>query len=498
MMNNRTILLRDLQQKGRRGSCRARRTLVCFVTHLALIFTGGWSSVGHAESVSRNLPELTESVSRGERLNRGASLDLVRAYEGMLLNNPRTHAAKASRDASLNEKSIARAALLPKVSINYIRNRTERSERIEQSNVLNRNRTVEDRFFGKRAGLNIEQVLFDYSAISTYRMGKVRAEQAEVEYRLQLQQQAISLIDAYLNVILARDSLRLTRHQQFTYQNTLHDNETVLARGEGTRIDILETRAQLGTIRAQLVDYENQLADALKELSTLLGEQVQASQLMSIDLYAEQFFLRGVDINILLSDALEQNPDIQAARLTIHHNELRIQREKGQFMPRVSLFAAHDRIDSDSTINSGRNYNSNTVGLQVSIPIFNGGSSYYATRQAYNQLESARYDLDDKSNNIELLVEKYYRTCITSMERIHLLRQSVTDGTDLIAALRKSVIGGERTNSDVLNAENQTYQARRDLLRAVIELFQAYPKVQFYAGRFSEEDVLTLNNKMLF
>ncbi|WP_458129924.1 TolC family outer membrane protein [Pseudomonas sp. Z2-11] len=416
----------------------------------------------------------------------------------MLLNNPKTYAAKASRDAGLNEKNIARAALLPKVSINYIRNRTERSERVEQSNPLNRDHTVQDRFFGKRAGLNIEQVLFDYSAISTYRMGKVRAEYAEIEYRLQLQQQAISLIDAYLNVILARDLLKMTRHQQLTYQDILHDNKTVLARGEGTRIDILETRAQLGTIRAQLVDYDNQLADALKELSTLLGERVQASQLMSIDLYAEQLFLQGVDIKTLQSDAFEQNPDVQAARLTIHHNELSIQQARAGFMPRVLLFATHDRIDSDSTINSGRNYNSNTIGLQVSVPIFSGGSSHYATRRAHNQLERARYDLDDKSNNIEFLLEKHYRTCITSMERIHLLRQSATDGFDLVAALRKSVIGGERTNSDVLDAENQTYQARRDLLRAVVQLFQAYPKVQFYAGRFSEDDVLVLNNKMLF
>lgn len=55
------------------------------------------------------------------------------------------------------------------------------------------------------------------------------------------------------------------------------------------------------------------MAYALIELSTLLGEQVQASQLMSIDLYAEQIFLQGADIKVLLDDALEQNPYIQAA-----------------------------------------------------------------------------------------------------------------------------------------------------------------------------------------
>lgn len=505
-MKDQNILSGEFQYKRKRWPRLARRTLLCSMMSFTLLFAGGWSSVAQAEFVPRNPPDfapplpeqIMAQVPVDEVLNGEVSVDLVRAYESMLLNNPKIHAAKAARDAGLNEKNIARAALLPKVSINYIRNRTERSERVEQSSPLGLDNTIQDQFFGERTNLSVEQVLFDYSAISTYRMGKLRAEYAEVEYRLQLQQQAISLIDAYLNAVLARDLLRLTHHQLRTYQNTLNDNEIALAQGEGTRIDILETSAQLGTIRAQLVDYENGLADAIKELSMLLGEEIKASQLMSIDLYSEQLPLQDIDKKLLLIDASKQNPEIQAARLAVYYNELSIQRVKGQFMPRISLFATHDLADSDNANNSGRNYSGRTIGLQVSIPIFSGGSSYYSKQQAQNQLERAHYDLDDKSNGIEFLVEKYYRTCITSMERIHMLRQSATDGSELVAALRKSVIGGERTNSDLLNAENQTYQARRNLLRAIVELFQAYPKVQFYAGRFSEDDVLALNKIMFF
>jgi outer membrane protein, protease secretion system len=173
---------------------RRKRTLrPCSLTSLALLCIAGWSSLVQAESVPRNLPDLSHprpvasvnTVSTG-----GANIDLVRAYESMLLNNPKTLAAKAARDAGLNEEDIARAALLPKVSINYMRNRTDRSERLEQASLVGQDDTIDDRFFGKRTSLNVEQVLFDYSAISTYRMGKLRAEHAEVEYRLQLQQQA--------------------------------------------------------------------------------------------------------------------------------------------------------------------------------------------------------------------------------------------------------------------------------------------------------------------
>lgn len=428
-------------------------------------------------------------------------LDLVHAYERMLQSSPKVQAARAARDAGLDARNIARAALLPQASINYLRNRTQRTEYVVQRSgvpwIPARSYTDEDRFYGQRTGLTVEQVLFDYSALSAYRVGETQAAYAEAQYRLQFQQQVIALIDGYLNAVLARDLLELARHQLRAYEAMLRDNERMLVQGEGTRIDVLETRTQLGSLRGQLVVHENELADRLEELSILVGEQVQAPQLMAINLSTTQFFLQGVDQSALLDSALQQSPEVQTARLAENYNDLVIEREKGRFMPRVSVYATHERIDSDSVNNRGRDYKSNTIGLQISIPIFNGGSSYYATRQAYNQRAQASHELHDKSNSAAMLLRKYYLVCISSMQRIRMLRENVADGTSLVAALRRGVVGGERINSDVLNAEHRAYQARQELLRAFVELFLAYSKVQFYAGRFSDEDLLVLNQQLV-
>ncbi|MGS1011815.1 TolC family outer membrane protein [Achromobacter anxifer] len=429
------------------------------------------------------------------------ALDLVHAYERMLQRNPKVHAARAARDAGLDARNIARAALLPQASINYLRNRTQRTEYVVQRSgvpwIPARSYTDEDRFYGQRTGLTIEQVLFDHSAVSAYRVGETQAAYAEAQYRLQFQQQAIALIEGYLNAVLARDLLELARHQLRAYEIMLHDNERMLAQGEGTRIDVLETRAQLSTLRAQLVVHENELADRLEELSILVGEQVQAPQLRAINLNTRQFFLQGVDQSALLDSALQQSPEVQTARLAESYNDLVIEREKGRFMPRVSAYATHERIDSDSVNNRGRDYKSSTIGLQISIPIFSGGSSYYATRQAYKQREQASHELHDKRNSAAMLLRKYYSVCVTSVQRIRMLRENIADGASLVVALRRGVLGGERINSDVLNAEHQAYQARQELLRAFVDLFLAYSKVQFYAGIFSDEDLLLLNQQLV-
>lgn len=420
-------------------------------------------------------------------------IDLLNAYERMLLNDPQVHAARAARDADLDAKNIARAALLPRISINYLRNQTRQKEYISQGE---QKLYIEDSYYGHRASLTIEQSLFDYSAISTYRMGKTQAEQAEVLYRLQFQQEAVALIDAYLNALLARDSLELARQQLHVYQDLLRDNKRMMTAGEGTRIDILETRTELSATQSELLTYKNALADRLRELAALVGGLVQARQLLAIDL-GSALPLPQDDLVTLVADALQQNPEVQAARLAVRYNDLTIEREKGQFMPRVSIYATHDRVDSDTINNQGRDFNTNTVGLQVSIPLFSGGSSYYTTRQAYNRREQARHELQRSSDSTRTLLEQYYRVSATSGERVRTLRQNVSDAFALIEAMRKSVAGGERTNTDALHAERQAYQARQELLRTYVEWFQAWAKLQFYAGRFSEDDVLLLNRQLV-
>ncbi|WP_193073489.1 TolC family outer membrane protein [Pseudomonas sp. FME51] len=455
-----------------------------------------WIDQQHAEPQSSlaGLRQELDAESDGR-------LDLVRAYQRMLLHDPQIHAARAARDAGRDAKNIARAALLPQASINYMRNRTRKTEDYTIPGQFpwmpDQDYTAKDSYYGRRTGLTIEQSLFDYSAISTYRMGKTQSEYAEVQFRLQYQQEAVTLIDAYLNALLARDSLELARHQLQVYRDMLQGNEQMVTHGEGTRIDILETRTQMTATQAELVVYENALADRLRELSALLGGSVQAAELLAIDPNSALPPLHNGQLETLVSDALRENPEVQAARLAVRYNDQTIEREKGQFMPRVSLYAAHDRIVSDTVNNQGRDYKTNTIGLQVSIPLFSGGSSFYSTRQAYSRRDQARFELNRTTDTTTTMVEQYYRVFTTSADRANTLRRNVDDSRSLVDAMHKSVAGGERTNTDALQAERQSYQARQELLRTYVEWFQAYAKLQFYAGRFSEDDVLVLNQQLV-
>lgn len=443
----------------------------------------------------------TPTSPRADAVAASNTLDLAQAYARMLYNDPQIKSATAARDAGRDESGIARAALLPQASITYLRNRTDLKENMTQSTGIaglpDEHYQVKEKFYGKRAGITVEQSLFDYSAISTYRIGKTQAQYADVQYRLQVQQEAVTLIDTYLNALLARDTLQLAQYQLQVYEDMLRDNQRLIDRGEGTRIDTLETRAQISATRSELIKDENDLKDRLGELSALVGEPVHPQQLMAINLQHGLLPLQRLDLPTLLKDANEQNPQMQAARLSVQYSDLTIEKAKGEFMPKVSAFASREHIESDNIDNMGRDYYDNTIGIQVSIPLFNGGSSYYTARQAYSRREQAQYELEHTSNSTATLLEQYFRVTDTSLSRIRTLRQNVTESEDLVQAMRRSVAGGERTNTDALQAERQAFQARLALIRSYVEWLQAYGKLQFYAGRFSEDDIVVLNRQLV-
>ena len=97
----------------------------------------------------------TAAPAQATRPSQSGTLDLTQAYERMLLNDPQVRAASAALAAGRDAGNIARAALLPQASINYLRNRTSQTEYYDSTTAGQQ--SVDYRYFGRRAGLTIEQ-----------------------------------------------------------------------------------------------------------------------------------------------------------------------------------------------------------------------------------------------------------------------------------------------------------------------------------------------------
>nr|WP_258231319.1 TolC family protein [Achromobacter pulmonis] len=130
-----------------------------------------------------------------------------------------------------------------------------------------------------------------------------------------------------------------------------------------------------------------------------------------------------------------------------------------------------------------------SIGLQVSIPIFSGGGTSAALRQAVDNKERLRLESEAKALEVLNDLRRQFNLHNSSAAKLKAYRLAAASARELILAMRKSVASGERVNADVLDAEQRYFDALRNLARARYAYLQAGLKIRYLAGTLTAGDV---------
>lgn len=186
--------------------------------------------------------------------------------------------------------------------------------------------------------------------------------------------------------------------------------------------------------------------------------------------------------SIAMQNSIAERQSVEAAR-----QQLKI--VQAGFYPRVDLVANIGKNQSDTFDTIGQRYASKSVGIEVTIPLYSGGMVKASSEQANANYARMQFELQDKTDKVLLDVRKQYNLCVSSLTRIAALQSAVESATLLITATHKSVQAGLRTNVDVLSAEQQLYQAKRDLSRARYQYLLADLQLRHAAGILTAQDL---------
>ncbi|HET7062332.1 MAG TPA: TolC family protein, partial [Nitrosospira sp.] len=180
--------------------------------------------------------------------------------------------------------------------------------------------------------------------------------------------------------------------------------------------------------------------------------------------------------------ALENNAEIAAQRHAVEAAREEINKQRAGHFPRLDMVAAITRNKSDSPILVGIDALTQSVGVQVNVPIYSGGNVSAVTAQAASNYEKAKADLDTKISQTLVELRKQYSLALTSASRIAALVKSVESASFLVDATQKSIRGGVRTNLDFLNAQHQLFESKRDLAKARYNYLLGYLRLRKAAG----------------
>ena len=188
-------------------------------------------------------------------------------------------------------------------------------------------------------------------------------------------------------------------------KNQTDANQLMSAKGEGTKNALIESQAQLSLSEAQVLEAQDAVTDGRNALAAMLGKEVTA-----LDVLSENFNVLNLehpDYEAWKTIALENNPEIAAARENVAIAYQEIQRNHAGHTPRLDAIASLSKSKSDSTSTFNQEIDNQSIGLQLNIPIYAGGSVSALTTQAEANDKKSQDDLETKINTVLLDLRKH-------------------------------------------------------------------------------------------
>ena len=250
---------------------------------------------------------------------------------------------------------------------------------------------------------------------------------------------------------------------------------------------MLETQAKFDLAEAQVLEARDNLINTRNALAAMVGQDIE-----KLDPLADEFRVRPMlpeTFEAWKQSTLANNPEILAQRYAVEIAREEINKSRAGHSPRLDLIASTGKNSSDTTNTFNQSAKVHTIGVQLNVPLYAGGAVTAATSQAVANYSKAQADLDAKINLVVLELRKQYNLTLSSAVRIDAAAKALSSSTLLVEATRKSVKGCQRTNLDVLNAQQQLFEARRDLALARYNYLLGYLRLRYAAGTLSVADL---------
>jgi outer membrane protein len=425
--------------------------------------------------------------------------DLLQVYQQALANDAAYASARASAAAGRERITQGRAGLLPTVGITggISRGNNDQSPWNEGVPFTNQNGVAstvtgpEYTATTKEYTIALQQPLFRWDRWETYQQSKLQQAIAEAQFA-QAQQDLITRVaQAYFDVLAAQDTLESTRAQKVATTEQLASAKRNFEVGTQTITDTHEAQAAYDLVVSQELAAVNDLENKKTALQAIIGTPPSALATLRAGLALKS--PEPVNVDQWVSAAENQNYAVAVAQLNLESAKRDISKNRAGHYPTLDLVASSLHRDvNGQTVASGRT-TSNAVGIQYSIPIFNGFAVTSRVRESIALEDKARNDLEANRRNAALLARQSFLGVNTGLAQVKALEAAEVSSNSALESNKLGYQVGVRINIDVLNAQRQLYQTRTDLARARYNTILSGLRLKAAAGSLREEDLIPVN-----
>lgn len=414
--------------------------------------------------------------------------DLQSIYRDAVAYDAQYAAARATLDAGREALPQGRAGLLPSIALtaNSMRNDIDINKPAITPNSIN--------YTSRGWTVQLTQPLFRWDRWVGYTQAETRVVQAEAQFSLATQDLIVRTVQAYFDVLQANEALSAAQANRKAISEQLEEANKAFEVGTKTVVEVHDAKARYDLATAQEIVAANDVAVKRQQLRQLTGK--------------DHDVLRGLRSGVALPRPQPDNVEqwatsaekgyygVHVAQAQLEISQQEISRQRAGHLPSLDLVASRGNAYQGKNQfygNAPTDIDSTVVGVQLTIPLFNGGGISSAVTQAEALKEKAAADMENARRSAALQARQAYLGVSAGLAQVSALEAALVSSQSALDSNKLGFEVGVRTNIEVLNAQSQFYSTKQSLSKARLDTLLALTRLKAAAGTLNEDDVKAIN-----
>ena len=416
------------------------------------------------------------------------AVDLIEVYNIAVKNDPKLLASEVKHKAIMQEYPIARSYLLPNLKFSAKSQRTRES--IDGA-VYGRS-TSTTQFTTDEYSINLKQPLYRKDLFSLLEKSEYQIAKSLAERDSARQDLIIRVAEAYFDILDSLDNIKYVKSEKAAIKSQLNESKKRLEVGLIAITDYAEAQASYDLSETQYIEAKN-LSDISKEsLYVLTGKQFK--KFSSLDKNIKAKDPDPNNIKAWEDFAIKQNLDLVAYKRAQDIATTNIKYERSKHFPTLDIYGTVRETDKGGGSSGAFESNNDYIGIELNIPIFIGGNTYFNSKKASYLEEQARYDVLQKKREVIRDARKSFLNLKSSISKVNASKKALESNELSVEYNQAGFEVGTRSTTDVLLALKDLYKAKKNFSKSKYEYLLSKLRLKQSIGTLSIDDIKVVNS----
>lgn len=330
------------------------------------------------------------------------------------------------------------------------------------------------------AGIDVSTMIFDGSFFVALKAARAYRQYTLREYATKQRDVENSVTEAYLPVLLVQENIELLEKNIKNLEQLLFETRELYKAGFAEQLDIDRQELSLSNLRIERENLVRQKEVSLTNLKYTIGFPIDQPLVVSDNLDA-----MATEAEALLSEEASPSarPEVALIDQAIRMNELNVKLNKAGYLPSLNAFGAVQQQYQGDDFETGFWAPSAYVGLNMSVPIFDGLNKKAKIQRANLELEKARLQREDLVRGISLEVANAQTNFRNASTRLQSQQKNLDLAERIYQTAQVKYREGVGSSLEVTQAEQGLYTTQSNYMQALYDVLQSKARLEMALGQ---------------